>query len=65
MQTALGVAGGVLIADALTGAFDSGTAEASELAHDAGWGEEPAHEPAAAGEPVFEDSGADDGGFEI
>ena len=41
MQTALGVAGGVLIADALTSAFDSGTAEAGELAQDAGLVDEP------------------------
>ena len=52
MQTALGVAGGMLIADALTSAFDSGTAEASELAQDAGLVEEPGHEPIAHEEPT-------------
>ena len=52
MQTALGVAGGMMIADALTSAFDGGTAEASELAQDAGLVDEPGHEPIAHEEPA-------------
>jgi hypothetical protein len=65
MQTALGVAGGMLIADALMGAFDGATAEAGELAQDAGLVDEPAHEPIAAEEPAFDDAGMGDEGFEI
>ena len=42
MQTALGVAGGMMIANAITSAFDSGTAEAAEPAQE----EPPADEPA-------------------
>ena len=66
MQTALGVAGGMLIADALMGAFDAGAAEAGELAQDAGLVEEPASEPAAHEEPAWDDGGmGGDDGFEI
>ena len=65
MQTALGVAGGVLIADALTSAFDSGTAEASELAQDAGLVDEPVHEPIAHEEPAYDDGGMGGDGFEV
>ncbi|MGD9509742.1 MAG: DUF2076 domain-containing protein, partial [Geminicoccaceae bacterium] len=69
MQTAVGVAGGMLIADALTSAFSGGAAEAGELAHEAGWGEtaptdvEPP-EPQNAGydDPGFDDPGFDGGG---
>ena len=67
MQTALGVAGGMLIADALTSAFDSGTAEAGELAQDAGLVDEPGHEPMRRHEePAFDDGGdtGGDDGFE-
>jgi uncharacterized protein len=64
MQTALGVAGGVLIADALTSAFDGGAAEAATMAEDAaGFGEEPPPEPAAE-DAAFEDFGGDAGGFD-
>ena len=45
MQTAVGVAGGMLVADALSHAFSAGTAGVSELAQDAGWG-------AASSEPA-------------
>lgn len=66
MQTALGVAGGMLIADALTSAFDGGTAEAGELAQDAGLVEESGHEPVAHEEPAYDDGGmGGDEGFEI
>jgi hypothetical protein len=65
MQTALGVAGGVLIANAISDAFSGGEAEAGELAPDDGMAGEPAHEPIAADEPVFEDAGMGDDGFEI
>ena len=66
MQTALGVAGGMLIADALTDAFSGGAAEASELAQDAGLIDEPMHDPVAAEEPAFDDAGmGGDEGFEI
>jgi hypothetical protein len=65
MQTALGVAGGMLIADAISDAFSGGTAEASELAQDPGLIDEPAHEPIAAEEPAFDDAGMGDEGFEI
>jgi hypothetical protein len=65
MQTALGVAGGVLIADALTSAFGGGAAEAADLAHDAGFVDEPAHEPAAHEEPAFDNGGMGDDGFDI
>jgi hypothetical protein len=66
MQTALGVAGGMLIADALMGAFDGGAAEAGELAQDAGLVEEPGHEPIAHEEPAYDDGGmGGDEGFEI
>ena len=66
MQTAVGVAGGMLLADALTSAFSSGAAEASELAHEAGWGE-PAPTDAEPAEPRnagFNDQGYDDPGFD-
>ena len=66
MQTALGVAGGVLIADALTGAFDSATAEAGELAQDAGLVDAPGHEPIAHEEPAYDDGGmGGDDGFDV
>lgn len=67
MQTAVGVAGGMLLADALTSAFSGGAAEASELAHEAGWGDtaptdvEPP-EPQNAG---YDDPGYDDPGFDM
>ena len=64
MQTALGVAGGMLIADALTSAFDSGTAEAGELAQDAGLVDEPVHEPIAHEEPAYDDGGMGGDGFD-
>lgn len=57
-QTAMGVAGGVLLGSAIAGMFGGSEAKAAEA---------PAEEPAAADEPVdtgAEDAGAvDDGGF--
>jgi hypothetical protein len=70
MQTALGVAGGVLIADAISSAFDTGTAEAADLAQDAGLGGAAEPEPDASTQDAgyedaaFEDTGADAGGFD-
>jgi hypothetical protein len=56
----------MLIADALMGAFDGATAEAGELAQDAGLVDEPAHEPVAHEEPAYDDAGmGGDEGFEI
>lgn len=52
-QTAMGVAGGVLLGNAIGGMF-AGSAEASEPAPDAGMQDEAA----------FDDAGFDDGGFE-
>jgi hypothetical protein len=61
MQTALGVAGGMLVASALTSAFDGGAAEAAGLAEEAGLGgEEMAPEAEPAG--YAEDTGATDMG---
>lgn len=71
MQTAVGVAGGVLLADALTSAFSSGATEVSELAHEAGWGEPvpadtvpPEAQPAGYDDPSVDDPGFDMGGDE-
>lgn len=61
MQTAVGVAGGMLLADALSSAFSAGTAEASELAQEAGWGEPAAADPAPA---EAQDAGFDDPTFD-
>jgi len=65
MQTAVGVAGGMLVADAIMGAFDGGTDAAADLASEAGLGggvEEPA--PDAAQDAGYEQdmSEADMGG---
>jgi uncharacterized protein len=60
MQTAMGVAGGMMIANALTSAFDTGTAEAAEPAPE----DSVADEPVAAEEASFEDFGGDAGGFD-
>ncbi len=65
MQTALGVAGGMLIADAISDAFTGGAAEAGEPAPDAGPLDEPAHEPVVDEDPMFDDGGMSDDGFEI
>lgn len=61
MQTALGVAGGMLVANALVSAFDGGAAEAAGLAEEAGLG---AEEMAPEAEPAgyAEDLGATDMG---
>lgn len=72
VQTALGVAGGLLVADAITSAFDAGSAEAAELAgspaegqdagapeadaQDSGWGHQD--------EPAPEDYGSGDAGVD-
>lgn len=78
MQTAVGVAGGMLVADALSHAFSSGASEVGALANEAGW-TAPAAEPAATAQDAgwddpaasdpnlrqdagFDDSGFDDGG---
>jgi uncharacterized protein len=66
MQTALGVAGGVLVADAISDAFGGGAAEAGELA--AGAADQAgealgADQGAVEADPVaFEDPGFDAGG---
>jgi hypothetical protein len=81
LQTAVGVAGGMLVADALSHAFSAGTSEVSELAHDAGWGAAPVEpapvvqdaswdEPRAAPDPSADfdtgiDDGGDDGSFDV
>lgn len=65
MQTALGVAGGILVAEALTSAFDGGAAEAADLAQDAGLAPEEAGleaDPAALEDPGAMDAGGDFGG---
>jgi uncharacterized protein len=64
MQTAMGVAGGVLIANAIGSAFDTGTAEAADLAQDAGLADEPAPAEMPAQDAGFEDFGGDAGGFD-
>ena len=67
MQTALGVAGGMMIASALTSAFDGdgGEAEAATGAEDAAaFGEEPPAEEPVAEDAAFEDFGGDAGGFD-
>jgi uncharacterized protein len=69
MQTAMGVAGGVLIANAIGSAFDTGTAEAADMAQDAGFADEPAPDEAPAEDAGFEDAGfgdfgGDAGGFD-
>jgi uncharacterized protein len=69
MQTAIGVAGGVLIANAIGSAFDTGTTEASDMAQDAGLTDEPAPDEAAAEDAGFQDAGFEDfggdgGGFD-
>jgi hypothetical protein len=70
MQTALGVAGGILVADALSNAFASGEQAVTGLAEDAGATAEEAVSPvqAAAAEPPPEEhdmGGSDDFGGEI
>jgi hypothetical protein len=60
MQTALGVAGGVLIADAIASAFAPEEAAAGTLAEDAG-----SEEPAAQDEPWGATDMPDDGGFDM
>lgn len=69
MQTALGVAGGMLVANALSSAFEGGAAEATDLAQgvaeDAGLaGAEEASFAGTEETPVFEDLSADFGGEE-
>jgi len=64
MQTAMGVAGGLLIANAIGSAFDAGTAEAADLGQDAGPADEPAPDEAPAEDAGFEDFGSDGGGFD-
>jgi uncharacterized protein len=60
MQTALGVAGGVLIADAIASAFAPEEAAAGTLPEDAG-----SEEPAAQDEPWGASDMPDDGGFDV
>ena len=67
MQTALGVAGGMLVADAISSAFSSGTAAADEIAQqaEAGVSEMAAETPFLAEESPFgaaQDIGYDDPG---
>jgi hypothetical protein len=60
MQTALGVAGGVLIADAIASAFAPDEAAAGMLHEDVG-----SEEPAAQDEPWGASGMPDDGGFDV
>lgn len=66
MQTAMGVAGGMLVADAISSVFHSGTAEAVELVPEPV--PEPEPEPTNADEPAddpsYDDFGGDSGGFD-
>ena len=55
MQTAVGVAGGMLVADALSHAFSSGASEVGALASEAGLAA-----PAAEDAPAMQDAGWDD-----
>lgn len=68
MQTALGVAGGVLVADALTSAFAGGEEAVTGLAEEAsGTAEEavsPFQDAAAEPPPEEQDMGGFDDGFE-
>ena len=68
MQTALGVAGGVLVADALSNAFASGEEAVTGLAEDAAATAEEAVSPfqnaAAEPPPEEQDMGGFDDGFE-
>jgi hypothetical protein len=75
MQTALGVAGGMLVADAITSAFEHGTGEMAGLAQDAGLtgaeaiadpgpAEDTGYTDAAYEEPGYDDAGGDLGGDE-
>lgn len=63
MQTALGVAGGMLVADAISSAFSSGTAAAEEIAHQAHGGvadavaETPFLAEEVVPEPMVQDAG--------
>ena len=58
LQTAAGVAGGVLLANAVTGLFASEEAKAAEPTP----AEQPPQEAAAEADPGFDDLGLDDGG---
>lgn len=70
MQTAVGVAGGMMVASALTSAFDSATVSESEMAGmadqaatDAGLGDAAGADAAGAVEPAgFQDAGYEDPG---
>lgn len=66
MQTAMGVAGGMLIADAISSAFHSGTAEAVELVPEPVLEPEPepTYPDAPADDPSYDDFGGDSGGFD-
>jgi uncharacterized protein len=65
VQTAMGVAGGVLIANAIGSAFDTGTAEAGEPAQDAELADEPARDEAPVEDAGYDDfGGGDAGGFD-
>jgi hypothetical protein len=73
MQTALGVAGGMLVADAISSAFAGGAADAaSGLANEAGLGELTGAEPVAdpgpdavpTDDPGFSDAAYEDPGFD-
>lgn len=67
MQTAMGVAGGMLIADAISSAFHSGTAEAAQFIPEAPIVEEVVPEPVEP-DPVddvpYDDYGSDPGGYD-
>jgi hypothetical protein len=67
MQTALGVAGGMLVADALTDAFSGGAAEASEVMQEGvgGLAQEAGFDELAAGDGGGEDFGGGDFGEEM
>jgi uncharacterized protein len=60
-QTALGVAGGVLLGNAIAGMFGGGEAQAAETKPQT---EEPQAQEPQTEEPETEDAGSDDGGFD-
>jgi hypothetical protein len=64
MQTALGVAGGVLVADALSNAFAGGEEAVTGLAEEASAAVSPLQDAAAEPPPEEHDMGGFDGGGE-
>ena len=64
MQTALGVAGGMMIANAITSAFESETAHAAEPVQDDAPADDPQMDHGPADDASFDDFGGDTGGFD-